>query len=216
MPEPEPTYATAAAVAGVASEVEQLRTRLDALEQVRPRVDELATLVEQLAERVKNHTGKPAPAAVPSWLMLPTDEHAARTVLDELTAWLHQVLLRYADAAAALPECWLWHPDVVEELVWLMHAWLAAYQGSGASVALAADWHDRYRPGVVRRIKTLAGACSLENHTPPAEPRAVPLAEAVETIATWWANHREAPAPEPTEEQFAATRSLRRGAGGRR
>ena len=58
------------------------------------------------------------------------------------------MFLRYPDGVAVLPECWLWHPDVVEELLWLMHAWRAAYEGRGASVQLAGDWHDRQRPGV--------------------------------------------------------------------
>ena len=85
-------------------------------------------------------------------------------VLGELCAWLHAIFLRYPDGAVALPVCWLYHPDVIEELLWLMHAWCAAYQGKGASVQLAGDWHDRQRPGVVRRIKSGAGSCSIERH----------------------------------------------------
>ena len=75
------------------------------------------------------------------------------------------MFLRYPDGVAVLPECWLWHPDVVEELLWLMHAWRAAYEGRGASVQLAGDWHDRQRPGVVRRVRTAVGSCSPG--TPP-------------------------------------------------
>jgi len=52
--------------------------------------------------------------------------------------------LRYPDAAATLPDCWLWHPDLVEELLWLSHAWTAAYQGPDASVALAGDWQTAF------------------------------------------------------------------------
>ena len=96
--------------------------------------------------------------------MLPTDDELARRVLGELVAWLELVYLRYPDAAQGLPECWCWHPDVVEELLWLMHAWLAAYQGTAASVGLAADWHDRHRPGVVRRLRGSVGSCSIEAH----------------------------------------------------
>ncbi|SNR29179.1 hypothetical protein SAMN06265360_101317 [Haloechinothrix alba] len=216
MSESEPAYATVEAIAGLASEVDGLRRRIETLDHIRRRVDELATLVDQLAAHVNTTGGAAEPEPVPSWLMLPADRSEAGRVLGELVAWLHAVLLRYSDAAAALPECWMWHPDVVEELLWLMHTWLAAYQGERASIALAADWHDRYRPGVIRRIKTVAGACSLENHSPPAERTPVPLSDAAERIAAWWAGHRDEPAPEPTEEQFAATRSLRRGGGGRR
>jgi hypothetical protein len=106
---------------------------------------------------------------------------------------------------AGLPECWCWHPDIVEELLWLMHAWCAAYQGANASVTLAGDWHDRQRPGVVRRVRAVAGTCSRENHqTRPGwqrgstdTPPVVPSADAITLIAAWWGPARDEQAPEP-------------------
>jgi hypothetical protein len=125
-------------------------------------------------------------------------------VLDELVGWLQTVYLRYPDGADQLPECWCWHPDVVEELLWLMHAWAAAYQGPQAPVGLVGDWHDRQRPGVVRRIRTTAGSCSFENHQtragwtrrPSAAP-AVPGLDSLGAIAQWWVTRRDQDAPEP-------------------
>jgi hypothetical protein len=114
----------------------------------------------------------------------------------------------------------LWHPDVIEELLCLMQAWLAAYRDDKAAVTLAGDWHDRYRPGVVRRITTTAGRCSLENHQPregqslPGGP-VVPVAGAAEQIATWWATARTNPAPEP-DKWHLATANARRRPGARR
>jgi hypothetical protein len=211
----EPRFASAAALAGLAAEVEALRRAIDPLRQLPARVDELARLLARVADELADHTAHAGPAAPPSWLMLPTDPTIARQVLGELTGWMGAVYLRYADAVASLPDCWLWHPDVVEELLWLMHAWAAAYQGPAASVALAGDWHDRYRPGVVRRIKTVAGTCSLENHpgrnTRPDATGDVPLAEAADGIAVWWATRRHQPAPEPTEQQLAAADRRQRG-----
>jgi hypothetical protein len=211
----EPRFASAAALAGLAAEVEALRRATDPLRQLPARVDELARLLARVADELADHTAHAGPAAPPSWLILPTDSTIARQVLGELTGWMGAVYLRYADAAASLPDCWLWHPDVVEELLWLMHAWATAYQGSAASVALAGDWHDRYRPGVVRRIKATTGTCSLENHPGRnARPDAtgdVPLAEAADGIAAWWATHRDQPAPEPTEQQLAAADRRQRG-----
>jgi hypothetical protein len=90
-----------------------------------------------------------------------------------------------------------------------MHAWLAAYHGDTASVAAAADWHDRYRPGVVRRLHTYArtrgGApCSLEQHQTrpdwdqyPVGATPVPGVEELLPIAGWWTHYRADPAPEP-------------------
>ncbi|MPZ67344.1 MAG: hypothetical protein GEU83_18190 [Pseudonocardiaceae bacterium] len=207
-----PPYASATALAGLAHEVEALRRAVDPLRQLPGRVDELAKLLARVADELADHTARSGPPTAPSWLMLPVDPDTARQVLAELTAWMGAVYLRYPDAAASLPDCWLWHPDVVEELLWLMHAWCAAYQGPAASVSLVGDWHDRYRPGVVRRIKTTAGTCSLENHPrPDRDHSTVPVAEAVEPIAGWWARHRDQPPPGPTDEHYAAAARLQRG-----
>jgi hypothetical protein len=115
------------------------------------------------------------------------------------------VYLRYTDAK--LPDCWLWHPDVVEELLWLHAAWLAAYD-EDAPVTAAGDWHERQRPGVLARVKTYAGMCSLEAHLPGKERHrpapTTPGEDAVPAIAAWWGNHRDQPGPVPTEEQIAA------------
>lgn len=72
----------------------------------------------------------------------------------------------------SLPGCWLWHPDVVEELLWLCEAWEVAYRGPEASVQRAGDWHDRLRPGVARWARRAAEDCSLRTHLEPG-PREV-------------------------------------------
>jgi hypothetical protein len=206
-------YADAGAVAGLAREIEALRQSIDKLRGLPSRVDELAGLVAQLADAV--NATPTAAGGVASWLDLPPDVDAAYAVLGELLSWMQVVYLRYPDAAAGLPDCWLWHPNVVEELLWLMQAWLAAYRDDKAAVSLAGDWHDRYRPGVVRRITTTAGRCSLENHQPrdgqplPGGP-VVPVAGAAEQIATWWASARTDPPPEPDKWHLATANARRR------
>lgn len=201
----DPEVASAAAVAGLASEVEALRRAVDP---VPGRIADLARLTADLSAQVRDLTVAPKPGAMPSWLVAPEDQDLTRALLMELDAWVAVVLLRYADAAVALPECWLWHPDIVEELLWLMHAWLAAYQGEKASVALVGDWHDRYRPGVVRRVKSLAGSCSLEVHLDRPDRQRSSFAsrrpDAVEDIAAWWADDRSSRGPEPTAEHLAS------------
>jgi hypothetical protein len=204
-PKDEAPFARADVVAGLAREVDGLRRAVDPLRDVGGRVDDLAQLVGQLADALAALTARPGTTPAPSWLTLPTEPATVERVLAELCAWLHAVYLRYTDAAASLPECWLWHADVVEELLWLMHAWCAAYQGRSASVALAGDWHDRQRPGVVRRIRGVAGSCSPEKHMTrtgwdqtPTGAVAVPGLDAVTAIAAWWAERRDDPAPEPT------------------
>jgi hypothetical protein len=207
-----PEFARADALAGVAREVDGLRRAVDPLRDIGGRVEDLARLVGQLTDAVTALSKRPGATPAPSWLLLPTDPAAVEQVLGEVCVWLHAVFLRYPDGAAALPPCWLWHPDVVEELVWLMHAWCVAYQGKAASVALAGDWHDRQRPGVVRRIRQNAGSCSIERHQTrpeweqhPAGATPVPGLDAVASIAGWWAARRDDPAPEPVTHDAPAS-----------
>jgi len=200
-------YASAASVAGLAREIDALRRDLAKLLAIPARLDELAELLAQLAEATAA-TGASASGAL-SWLDLDADTATAQQLLAGLVEWMARVYLRYSDAAHALPDCWAWHPDVIEELLWLWHTWLAAYHDDHASVTAAADWHDRYRPGAVRRITATAGRCSLDNHQPRPDrpllggPVVVPLADAAVSIATWWATNRTSPGPIPTPEQLA-------------
>lgn len=204
-------FARAEAVAGLARElhdlgraVEQLQVMPAQVDALTDRADEVGRLVGELSEAVQALTRRPKAVPAPSWLLLPDDPQIVERVLGELCSWLHAIFLRYPDGAAALPPCWMRHADVIEELLWLMHAWCAAYQGKAASIQLAGDWHDRQRPGVVRRIQRSAGSCSIEKHLTrpdwdqyPTGAPAVPGIDEVAEMARWWGTHRDDPAPEP-------------------
>ena len=210
-----------AAVAGLASELELVRATVDRLEGLSTDVRQLSRLVRELASQVDTLSRRSVPVSAPSWMDLPDDLDAAVGILGELVDWLGNVFLRYPDAEAALPECWLWHPGVVEELLWLMQAWRAAYAADGGTAQLAGDWHDRYRPGVIRRIKRTTDTCSLDRHCTSGDrsergAAAVPLSDAVEQIAGWWAARRSDAPPAPTDEQLDAARELSWSGGGRR
>lgn len=202
---PEPSTASAAAVAGLAREVEGLRRDMTALAELPARVDELAGLVGQVVQDLAAGRGRSGPVAAPSWLDLPTDQDTARQVLAELVDWMSAVYMRYHDAVQSLPDCWLWHPELVEELLWLQHAWRAAYRDKSASVQLAADWHDRLRPGVVRRIRAASrGLCDLSTHKQSLPPLTAPVGGAVSLIAQWWTTARDQAAPPPEPEHLQA------------
>jgi hypothetical protein len=209
---------TAPGLDGLARELEALRRRLDELAALPRRVDDLAHLFATLADTTADgRTGKVAPRPIQSWLDHPpgSDCHDAELLLLRLGQWVEGIYLRYTDARQ-LPDCWLWHPDVVEELVWLRAAWLAAY-APAAPVSAAGDWHDRQRPGVVRRIRDYAGLCSLEAHLPSGEQHTPAptghTVDAVPAIAAWWATARNQVAPAPSDEQLdAARRRYQRGA----
>ena len=78
--------------------------------------------------------------------------------------------------------------------------------GPAASVALVGDWHDRQRPGVVRRISAAApGRARSRTHQTRAgwtrrtgAAADVPGVEHCRSIAAWWGARRDrTPAPEP-------------------
>lgn len=213
-PEPDP----AAALAALAGQVDRIQ-HADVAD-LRSRLGAITTTLASLAEQVAELADAPAEPRrpIPSWLGMagadgPLTPATAAVLLEELIGWLARVYVRFLDGA--LPECWLWHPAVVEELLWLQGAWLGAYRGPGASAQRAGDWHDRQRPGVVRRVRTVAGDCSLREHLDPAPAPAlaVPAADAATAIAQWWAGVR-GPAPVPTSEQIHAADAVHAPAGG--
>ncbi|GAY11648.1 hypothetical protein [Pseudonocardia sp. N23] len=203
-------------VAGLARLVDGLRRDIDPLTGLPGRVEELAEVLARLSETVASIATRRNAGPAPSWLLAPANPEDTTSILEDLAAWMGAIYLRYPDGAAVLSDCWAWHPDVVEELVWLMHAWSAAYQGPAASVALAGDWHDRQRPGVVRRIRQNVGSCSIERHqtragrapltaTAPTVPAAGQLAQ----LAAWWATARDSAPPEPADHSDNATNGAR-------
>jgi hypothetical protein len=181
------------------------------IEAVRRLVTELARDVEAGAKP----KGKKGDGAGPlSWLDMAGTNRDPAQVLIEVADFLEAVYLRYTDGAKSFPDCWLWHPDVVEELVWLMDAWRAS-RDPEAPAHLVGDWHDRMRPGVVKRIRDYAGQCSLEHHKPGGKVHGpalrAPHRDAIPEISTWWATHRRGPGPAPTDAQLAeADKTARR------
>jgi hypothetical protein len=197
-----PPPETADALAALARQLDRLEGKVAKLDGLTFTV---AGLAEEMAELVRAGGGA---EAAPSWLwpVDPMELDDAESVLGQVMRWAGRVYLRYDDGA--LPECWLWHPDVIEELVWLRSAWQAAYHGPAASVARAGDWHDRQRPGVIRRIRAAAGSCSLREHLEPAPAPVVPVADAAAAVAAWWAE--SGPAPVPSGEQLLAADGVHR------
>lgn len=131
-----------------------------------------------------------------AWLLI-QDTGQGRAVLAELTQWLAEVYLHYP--GAALPSCWLWHPAVVEELWWLRQAHHDAYNARDGSAAKAADWHDRYRPGVTQRIQAALRDCELALHEKPRPAPTVPLTGSADRIAEAWTTTRTSPQPTSDE-----------------
>lgn len=191
-------------VAGIAAEVEALSRHVAALSQLPSQVERLSRVVARLATAAATQeAGEEGGAA--TWLALDCDTDTAAALLSHLCEWVATVYLRYSDAGRGLPDCWMRHPDMVEELLWLRGAWLHAY-GKNARPTDVGDWHDRQRPGVTRRIRIYGGACSIELHEPGQERAttapSVLFAAAAERIAQWWTTDRDQPGPAPTHEEL--------------
>jgi hypothetical protein len=95
--------------------------------------------------------------------------------LRELAGWVTGVLRRYPATTVALAPCWPAHPAVVEELDWLYWDWTGWALDPDARSRDAADWHDRWLPGVLARVRPQLAACAQRNrHTELASQRHVP------------------------------------------
>jgi hypothetical protein len=95
--------------------------------------------------------------------------------LRDLARWVGEILLpRYPHAGPVLAPCWPAHPAAVEELDWLYWDW-TCWAAPGGRSRDAADWHDRWLPGVLARLgPELAGCARGGRHTQPTHQRAVP------------------------------------------
>jgi hypothetical protein len=169
----------------LAPQVNALRQLVsDELGQLRGEVDVL------LAERKERDKTKNAPV---NWAALTEQQAAAQWPI--LARWLGEVLVpRYELTRDDLPDCWALHPPVVAELSWLHTAYVQAHLHR-STPQLAADWHTRWRPAVLTRIRELirSDECAPGKHAPrrgkpvevSAQIGALPRTELAEPTC-WW------------------------------
>lgn len=181
-------------------------------------VRSLAAGLQRLTERVTSNTSPGSPGSgsadpseadevLTSWLTT-SDFPEATALVDALTPWITAVYLRFPDSD--LPTCWALHPHVVEELWWLRNAWFDAYAGPKPSWQKIGDWHDRQRPGVVKRLSggDSGNRCNLGKHATNPQPEpAAPMPDLLPHVLTAWCSTGRARWPlSPTTEQIADAR----------
>lgn len=188
--------------------------------------DSLAALAADVAALRDAPTAPASPAAgdgpapVRSWLAIDDPDQAVKD-LGVLVEWVDRFYVRFS--RAQLSSCWMWHPDVVEELWCLRGAHAEAFHPETGSWMRVGDWLDRQRPGVEGRLNPLMAKCALsrhvERHGRPAdvtEPPPPPLAGHYAVVAAWWASTHTA-GPDPTAEHLTeATQAEYPGAVNRR
>lgn len=138
----------------------RLLRQAEAIAQLRREVESLA---EETTETIANlilrmetveDTTSHAPefTTATSWCWRGIGEHAEAALWEELRDWVGWIRHRYP-LARKIPECWDEHPELVEELTALWLAWQAAYVERDACLTAAADWHDRWLPGLLHRMQ---------------------------------------------------------------
>jgi len=88
-----------------------------------------------------------------------------------LTDWVTEILQGWYDLVGEdqvsgaeyrrlrVPACWAQHRDVVIELGWLAQTWLHAYRHEDGGPHAAAEWHTRFLPAAVERVRRTSTAC---------------------------------------------------------
>ncbi|MDN5933010.1 MAG: hypothetical protein L0I24_18415, partial [Pseudonocardia sp.] len=103
------------------------------------------------------------------WIAM-TEEQAAKQ-WPVLARWIGERLVPWYELTRAdLPDCWALHRPVVVELSWLRSAHVQAYLDH-THPHITAEWHARWRPFVVARIKeAIDSKCRPGEHQPTYGP----------------------------------------------
>lgn len=156
--------ALAVQIHGLRRDVEALSGKTDELASTQRQhmilLDGLAELRNQIDHVLELVTGQDGDKpATWFWLTMPGQERDEK--LAELSDWVNTVLCtQYPDyTAGQIRACWANHPEARWELAWLYHLWTRAYLADHPVPKDAADWHDRWAPGAIRRLSVVMRRC---------------------------------------------------------
>jgi hypothetical protein len=148
---------------------QQLLNQAKVIAQLRRDLDELTSeLTDSLAavlgrvEAVEHSSTGGVGGAPTSWCWRTLGPAGREELWKQLCDWVRWMRGRYP-LARRIPACWAEHPEIVEELTALWLAWVQAYEDRDAPLTAAADWHDRWLPGVLHRLEH--GAFALDCST---------------------------------------------------
>jgi hypothetical protein len=169
---PVPPHETLAALAAQIADIREKVTYLDAVidragllavGDIRRRVSRLTADLGKLASQVEAQAATLAKALAagpraqaPTWVGLSPEDHDKQFA--ELTEWVDGMLRpSYPESAPAA--CWPNHWQAVWELSTLAAEWRRIYQRPAPDLAGALDFHDRWLPGVARRLAAIQADC---------------------------------------------------------
>ena len=190
-------------ILALAAEIKDVKTLLGDLEGIGSQVTALAdavTLVEQKIDALAGEE-KEQPVRMWDWTTMNIDQ--AGVAWETLTSWVDLVLVRQYNVVGAkggddkLPACWYRHPGAVAELAWLCQEWHRIYRSSKGTPGAAGEWHDRWLPGVVKRLRASLEPCAgFDGHVDPEIGVAVDSWDSVRALVRDdLSNRPEAPPP---------------------
>jgi hypothetical protein len=156
--------ALAVRVDGLRRRIETLATKVDVLTSTQQEhaagldgIAELRNQIEQILAILDNDD-ESSPG---EWFWLTMTDKQRNERLDELSDWVETVLRSQYPGylAGQIRPCWPNHPEARWELAWLYQLWTHAYLTSRPAPKDAADWHDRWSPGVIRRLSQIMRRC---------------------------------------------------------
>ncbi|HVB41183.1 MAG TPA: hypothetical protein VNF47_00585 [Streptosporangiaceae bacterium] len=160
------------AVAALAIQVSRLRQELDTLAGAQQRHGAAlrdVTDLKQQVERILAILDAERDASPAAWFWLTMSDEERETKFGELHDWVETVLRQqYPDYLADhIKPCWQNHPEARWELTWLYQLWSLTYLTDRSAPKDAADWHDRWCLGVIRRLSQIMTRCTQASHAPP-------------------------------------------------
>lgn len=140
------------------------------------RLVQLEMVVDQLGQAVDKLIGDPTPT-FPVVCFADLDSDAASKAWRALQDWTRNILFdRYRIGEDEIKPCWYRHKEAVDELSWLHLMWCRAYRTPGAPATAAAEWHDRWLPSVLRRLRGRI-KCHGGRHQPEFESNPQPYVD---------------------------------------
>jgi hypothetical protein len=170
--EPAPLATLAVRVDVLRRDVESLAVQLETLSSTQREhaaalgdMADLRRQVEQILALLTEDDGPPG-----EWFWLTMNEQQLGEKLGELSDWVETVLRPQYPGylAGQIRPCWPHHPEARWELTWLYQLWTQAYLTKRPSAKDAADWHDRWSPGVIHRLSEAMRPCAETCQRPPA------------------------------------------------
>ncbi len=177
--------ALAVRVDGLRRRIETLATSIDDLTSTQQEhgtvLDGIAELRRQV-EQILAILGNDDEPSSGEWFWLTMTGHQRGARLSELSDWVETVLRTQYPGylAGQIRSCWPNHPEARWELAWLYQLWTRTYLTSHPAPKDAADWHDRWTPGVIRRLAQVMRRCE---ETCPHQPSPEILGEPQRRVA---------------------------------